>query len=276
MNLDMSLREYIKMYSLEALSYTFNTGIPQLDYIIGGFAPGIHEIHGKTNSRRSLFVLHIVKQAQKDNLLPCFLDSPAHLSMNILEKVGINPDELVLGRVTSEKDILEMVEEKIIKVLIIDTLVGIKDPGSFIDNLLYTRLKNRERGDVLIILVNNMYSDYKSGTMVPYYRRYVIENCNSVSNIAKVNKSEYGMVLGFDYQGLDYFSTKHSFRLLERDGLFPYEDNLIITGVHMGIIHKSGQYIVLPNGEAITYNDAVYDRIEDIKTIIEDALRVKV
>lgn len=256
---------------IEPETFVLNTGIPQYDYIIGGLKPGIHVIQGKPNSRRSSLVLSILKSSIKNGLTCCYIDSPGHLHRSHLDMLDIDPESFMLARPNkiTQQAINDMLKNRAINMLIIDTLTGIDNPIEFMNNIVYSRHKNMVKNDVYIILVNNMYSDYKTSQLRPYFKRFLTENATTLSELAVTSSAENITSVQVNFKDLTPFGKKTSFTLYH-DGIYKYPYNLVITATMLDIISRHSKYIVFDDGEAISLDEVVTDKrhIDRIENII--------
>lgn len=85
------------------------TGCLPLDIIMGGGIPvgRLTEIYGDTSTGKSLLAAHLLAETQKMNGVAVLLDSETATSIEIMEAVGVNPDEVLYSTPSTDEEVYD-------------------------------------------------------------------------------------------------------------------------------------------------------------------------
>lgn len=91
------------------------TGCVPLDIIMGGGVPvgRLTEIYGDTSTGKSLLASHIIAETQRAGGVGVLLDSETATSIEIMEAVGVNPDECIYSNPSTDEEVYEDIVQAI-------------------------------------------------------------------------------------------------------------------------------------------------------------------
>lgn len=91
------------------------TGCLPLDIIMGGGIPvgRLTELYGDNSTGKSLLAAHILAETQKLGGVAMLMDSETATSMDIMEAVGVNPEECLYSVPTTDEEVYADIEQAI-------------------------------------------------------------------------------------------------------------------------------------------------------------------
>lgn len=105
-----------------------SSGYPELDKAlgIGGIPRGrIVELSGSDDSFKTMFILNMIANMQKQEIITAYIDVDRDLSEHYLESAGIDPRMLTILYFNNDTDIIEnvqkIVQEKTFDLIVIDS-----------------------------------------------------------------------------------------------------------------------------------------------------------
>jgi recombination protein RecA len=110
---------------------TITTGLPSLDFILGGGIPKgrIIEIYGTEGSGKTTMGLTILSKCQEKGKKVCFIDAENSFDPAYAEKIGVNLNNLLLNQPNSGQEALNIVEKLCqsgeVSVIVIDSVANL-------------------------------------------------------------------------------------------------------------------------------------------------------
>lgn len=106
-----------------------STGLPQLDSMLGGgLVRGRYVLAvGEYSSGKSFLTLRILKEAQAQGLIAAIVDTEHSFDRAWVERVGLDPDELLIAQTNDGEDVIDVVTQLLkseVDVVVVDSLSG--------------------------------------------------------------------------------------------------------------------------------------------------------
>lgn len=107
------------------------TGIPSVDYAIGGGLPDgrFIEVYGPESSGKTTLALHCIAEAQKRGKVAAFIDAEHALDINYARALDVDTDSMIINQPNSAEEALSVVEElcisKLPSLIVVDSVAAL-------------------------------------------------------------------------------------------------------------------------------------------------------